>query len=98
MMQRTYLILTSVWKRYYVRIPCRDGQLIDVRLYQSVKSLEAAGPMSILLYFQGGRNCVIWILMIHYVGRSVDMLHVACRLVPEFRFPTAVYDAQDAYQ
>jgi len=86
-----------------IRIPCRDGEEILARLYT-----PAASPpevlLPVLLYFHGGGYCVGSLDSHDSLCRSVAaltpccVLSVAYRLAPEYRFPTAVDDAQDAYR
>lgn len=87
-----------------ISIPCRDGQSIRARLYQPDELKEVAEPLPVLLYFHGGGYCVGSLDSHDSLCRSIAaltpccVLNVAYRLAPEHRFPTAVYDAQDAYQ
>lgn len=85
-------------------IPCRDGQSIAARLYQPRQLAETAAPWPVLLYFHGGGYCIGSLDSHDSLCRSLAaltpccVLNVAYRLAPEHRFPTAVYDAQDAYR
>ncbi|MDP1786273.1 alpha/beta hydrolase [Nitrosomonas sp.] len=85
-------------------IPCRDGQSINARLYKPAQLIETADPLPVLLYFHGGGYCIGGLDSHDSLCRSLAeltpccVLNVAYRLAPEHRFPTAVYDAQDAYQ
>ncbi|MDV6344034.1 alpha/beta hydrolase [Nitrosomonas sp. Is37] len=85
-------------------ISCRDGQWINARLYKPIELAEEKGPLPVLLYFHGGGYCVGSLDSHDSLCRSLAaltpccVLNVAYRLAPEYRFPTAVYDAQDAYQ
>ncbi len=95
-----------------IRIPCRDGGEIGARLYvpgPSTPSTSAEQSLSgdstpALLYFHGGGYCVGSLDSHDSLCRSLAaltpcrVLSVAYRLAPEHRFPTAVHDAQDAYQ
>ena len=87
-----------------IAIVCRDGESIDARLYKPVEFADAAGPFPVLLYFHGGGYCVGGLDSHDSLCRSLAaltpccVLNVAYRLAPEYRFPTAVHDAQDAYQ
>ncbi|PXW81616.1 acetyl esterase [Nitrosomonas sp. Nm84] len=87
-----------------IRIPCRDGQSINARLYSPVEFMEKTGSLPVLLYFHGGGYCIGGLDSHDSLCRSLAaltpccVLNVAYRLAPEYRFPTAVYDAQDAYQ
>jgi len=87
-----------------ISIPCRDGQSINARLYLPIEFIEESGPFPVLLYFHGGGYCIGGLDSHDSLCRSLAaltpccVLNVAYRLAPEYRFPTAVYDAQDAYQ
>jgi acetyl esterase len=88
-----------------VPIPCRDGGLIEGRIYTPVSD-EPLGGLSTpaLLYLHGGGYCVGGLDSHDSLCRSLAasasccVLSIAYRLAPEHRFPTAVHDAQDAYQ
>lgn len=86
-----------------ISIPGRDGQLIDTRLYKPDALCETTGLLPVLLYFHGGGYCVGGFDSHDSICRSLAaltpccVLHVAYRLAPEYRFPAAVNDAQDAY-
>lgn len=87
-----------------IRIPCRDGQSINARLYSPIEFMEETGPFPVVLYFHGGGYCIGGLDSHDSLCRSLAaltpccVLNVAYRLAPEYRFPTAVHDAQDAYQ
>ncbi len=87
-----------------ISIPCRDGESINARLYSPIEFMEKAGPFPVLLYFHGGGYCIGGLDSHDSLCRSLAaltpccVLNVAYRLAPEYRFPTAVNDAQDAYQ
>jgi acetyl esterase len=87
-----------------IDIPSRDGQSIDARLYKPVELIGTSKPLPVLLYFHGGGYCVGGLDSHDSLCRSLAaltpccVLNVAYRLAPEYRFPTAVYDAQDAYR
>lgn len=87
-----------------INIPSRDGQMISARLYKPLELAETKEPWPVLLYFHGGGYCVGGFDSHDSLCRSLAaltpccVLHVAYRLAPEYRFPTAVYDAQDAYR
>lgn len=86
--------------RLELSAPSRDGTAIGLRLY--VPQIEHQGAWPVLLYFHGGG----------YVVGSLDshdgvcaelawrtpcaVLAVDYRRAPEHRFPTALYDAEDA--
>ncbi len=86
-----------------ISIPGRDGQLIEARLYKPGKLCRTTGLLPVLLYFHGGGYCVGGFDSHDSICRSLAeltpccVLHVAYRLAPEYRFPAAVNDAQDAY-
>ncbi len=85
-------------------IPCRDGQSVSARLYKPVELKEESDSLPVLLYFHGGGYCVGSLDSHDSLCRALAaltpccVLNVAYRLAPEYRFPTAVHDAQDAYQ
>jgi acetyl esterase len=86
-----------------IRIPCRDGNEIDARLYApDVPAGEF--PLPALLYFHGGGYCVGSLDSHDSLCRAIAaltpccVLSVAYRLAPEHPFPTAVHDSQDAYE
>ena len=85
-------------------IACRDGQLINARLYLPTEFVGKSGPFPVLLYFHGGGYCIGGLDSHDSLCRSLTaltpccVLNVAYRLAPEYRFPTAVHDAQDVYQ
>lgn len=84
-----------------LQLPTRAEQSLDARLY---RPKDAEGVLPVLLYFHGGG----------YVVGSLDshdaicqelaeragclVLSVAYRLAPEWRFPTALEDAEDAWR
>ncbi|WON74757.1 alpha/beta hydrolase [Nitrosospira sp. Is2] len=84
-------------------IRSRDGKEIDARLY--VPAVPSPGRLlPALLYFHGGGYCVGSLDSHDSLCRTLAaltpccVLSVAYRLAPEHPFPTAVHDAQDAYQ
>ncbi len=86
-----------------IRIPCRDGDKIDARLYApDVPAGEF--PLPALLYFHGGGYVVGSLNSHDSLCRAIAaltpccVLSVAYRLAPEHPFPTAVHDSQDAYE
>jgi acetyl esterase len=87
-----------------IRIPTRDGQAISARLYTPAGLMAETQPLPVLLYFHGGGYCVGSLDSHDSLCRTLAaltpccVLNVAYRLAPEYRFPTAVEDAQDAYQ
>ena len=87
-----------------IEIPCRDGNLIDARLYVPAIAGHDGSPLPVLLYFHGGGYCVGGLDSHDSLCRALAaltpccVLSVAYRLAPEHKFPTAVHDAQDAYQ
>jgi acetyl esterase len=88
-----------------ISIPCRDGSEITARLYTPMLSepLEMVS-FPALLYFHGGGYCVGSLDSHDSLCRALAALTPCCmvsvgyRLAPEYPFPTAVHDAQDAYQ
>lgn len=86
-----------------LNIPCRDGQSINARLYSPIKCVKETEPWPVLLYFHGGGYCIGGLDSHDSLCRSLTtltpccVLNVAYRLAPEYQFPIAVYDAQDAY-
>lgn len=87
-----------------ITIPCRDGQSINARLYKPVELAATAALCPVLLYFHGGGYCLGTLDSHDSLCRSLAaltpcyVLHVAYRLAPEYRFPSAVNDAHDAYR
>lgn len=87
-----------------VTIPCRDGHAIPARLYKPDRLNGMTEPWPVLLYFHGGGYCIGGLDSHDSLCRSLAaatpccVLHVAYRLAPEYRFPIAVFDAQDAYR
>ena len=86
-----------------IAIPCRDGQFINARLYSPTEFIGKTAFSPVLLYFHGGGYCIGSLDSHDSLCRSLAaltpccVLNVAYRLAPEYRFPTAVHDAQDAY-
>jgi acetyl esterase len=86
-----------------IRIPCRDGNEIDARLYAPDVAAGSSG-LPALLYFHGGGYCVGSLDSHDSLCRAIAaltpcyVLNVAYRLAPEHPFPTAVHDSQDAYE
>ncbi|MDO5103943.1 MAG: alpha/beta hydrolase [Lautropia sp.] len=83
-----------------VRIPTRDGINIRGRLYDGVGDGQVLAP--VLLFFHGG-GYVLGGLESHdglcralSSGARCRVLSVDYRLAPEYRFPTAFHDAEDA--
>ncbi|SNX59033.1 acetyl esterase [Nitrosomonas ureae] len=87
-----------------ISILCRDGGSINARLYKPIEFAQVTDPRPVLLYFHGGGYCIGGLESHDSLCRSLAaltpcyVLNVAYRLAPEYRFPTAVQDAQDAYQ
>jgi acetyl esterase len=87
-----------------ISIACRDGGSMNARLYKPVEFEQTTDPCPVLLYFHGGGYCIGGLESHDSLCRSLAaltpcyVLNVAYRLAPEYRFPTAVHDAQDAYQ
>ena len=88
-----------------ISIPCRDGNEITARLYVPLLDEPLNGLSSpALLYFHGGGYCVGSLDSHDSLCRTLAALTPCCvlnvgyRLAPEHPFPTAVHDAQDAYQ
>ncbi|MDQ3187078.1 MAG: alpha/beta hydrolase [Pseudomonadota bacterium] len=88
-----------------INIPCRDGDQINARFYAPASSEPLDGvSLPALLYFHGGGYCVGSLDSHDSLCRALAtltpccVLSVAYRLAPEHKFPTAVHDAQDAYQ
>lgn len=85
-------------------IESRDGYRISARLYKPLEFAETSDPQPVLLYFHGGGYCLGSLDSHDSLCRSLAaltpcyVLHVAYRLAPEHRFPSAVHDAHDAYQ
>ncbi|MGJ5203810.1 alpha/beta hydrolase [Bradyrhizobium sp. HKCCYLR20261] len=84
-----------------LRLPTRDGAVIDARLY-APRRPDVADPMPVLLYMHGG-GFVVGSLESHQPlcrGLAQDsgaaVLSIAYRLAPEHRFPTAFEDCVDA--
>ncbi|MBN9134170.1 MAG: alpha/beta hydrolase [Nitrosospira multiformis] len=88
-----------------IGIPCRDGNEITARLYTPLLDEPLNGLAApALLYFHGGGYCVGSLDSHDSLCRTLAALAPCCvlnvdyRLAPEHPFPTAVHDAQDAYQ
>ncbi|WP_095147300.1 alpha/beta hydrolase [Pseudomonas sp. Irchel s3b6] len=85
-----------------LQVPTRDGARLDARVYSNHALSEGAGRAA-LLYFHGGGYVVGSLDSHDSVCRALAamadcvVLSVAYRLAPEFRFPTAADDAQDAW-
>ncbi|WP_095148030.1 alpha/beta hydrolase [Pseudomonas sp. Irchel s3a18] len=85
-----------------LQVPTRDGARLDARIYSNHALSEGAGRAA-LLYFHGGGYVVGSLDSHDSVCRALAamadcvVLSVAYRLAPEFRFPTAADDAQDAW-
>ncbi|QBF27504.1 alpha/beta hydrolase [Pseudomonas tructae] len=84
-----------------VHIPTRDGQRLDARLY---RPSDCAAGLPVLLYFHGG-GYVVGSLDSHDAicqglaeNTTCLVLSVAYRLAPQWRFPTACEDAEDAWR
>lgn len=79
----------------------RDGEEIQVRIYTPKEEGQTAGRPLFVFYHGGGcclgsieresRYCRMFVREFGGVAVSVGY-----RLAPEFKFPTAVYDAFDA--
>ncbi|WP_236182016.1 MULTISPECIES: alpha/beta hydrolase [Pseudomonas] len=85
-----------------LQLPVRDGSLLKARVY-SHQPLKAGAGRPALLYFHGG-GYVVGSLDSHdslcrALASMADcvVVSVAYRLAPQFRFPTAADDAQDAW-
>lgn len=82
-----------------VSIPARDGHVLKARLY--AKPEQGTEPLPVLLYFHGG-GYVVGSLDSHdtlcrrlALAGAFAVLSADYRLAPEYRFPTAYYDAED---
>lgn len=92
-------LAVSLEKIENVQILVRDGSTIKGRLYIP----EGEGPFPVIVYYHGGG----WVLnSIETSDASCQLLasktksivvSVDYRLAPEFKFPTPVYDAYDAF-
>lgn len=82
-------------------VPTRDGRTIGARLYQPVVP-SLAEPMPALVYYHGGGFTVGSVdthdALCRMFARDAQcaVLSVDYRLAPEYKFPTAVNDADDA--
>jgi acetyl esterase len=81
------------------RVPLRDGESIEARLYRGALSEKVKCP--VILYFHGG-GYVVGSLNSHdcicrrlALASGFAVLAPAYRLAPEHRFPVAVEDAED---
>jgi acetyl esterase len=83
-----------------LRIPTRDGSVLEGRLYGPT---SGAHPCSAVLYFHGGGYVVGSLDSHDALCRSLAsasgsmVISVGYRLAPEWKFPTAVHDARDAW-
>lgn len=81
-------------------IPCRDGQSIAARLYTPANT---SAPLPALLFFHGGGYCIGGLASHDALCRDIahrspcKVLAIAYRLAPEYKFPQAFYDAEDAW-
>lgn len=84
-------------------IPVRDGSRLEARLY-SADPVDPQALGAALLYFHGGGYVVGSLDSHDALCRSLaakaecTVISVGYRLAPEWVFPTAVHDAQDAWQ
>ncbi|MDY7534453.1 alpha/beta hydrolase [Pseudomonas sp. Bout1] len=85
-----------------LQLPVRDGTRLNARVYSN-HAVQAGAGRPALLYFHGG-GYVVGSLDSHdslcrALASMADcvVVSVAYRLAPEFRFPTAAEDAQDAW-
>jgi acetyl esterase len=86
-----------------LRIPMRDGQLVQARLFAPY-SKSHASPIPTLVYFHGGGFTIGSIQTHNVLCRELArigqcaVISVDYRLAPEHRFPVATNDAWDALQ
>ncbi|ALK92185.1 Carboxylesterase NlhH [Limnohabitans sp. 103DPR2] len=86
-----------------LRIPMRDGQLVQARLFAPY-SKSHASPSPTLVYFHGGGFTIGSIQTHNVLCRELArigqcaVISVDYRLAPEHRFPVATNDAWDALQ
>ena len=86
-----------------LRIPMRDGQLVQARLFAPY-SKSHASPSPTLVYFHGGGFTIGSIQTHNVLCRELArigqcaVISVDYRLAPEHRFPVATNDAWDAVQ
>lgn len=84
-------------------IPCRDRERIAARLYRPSPSSRSVCATSLLIFFHGGGYCVGNLESHDSLCRHLAsitpcaVLSLAYRLAPEYRFPTAFLDSEDAY-
>jgi len=82
-------------------ITARDGHAVPVRLF-APRALDTTQPLPVLLYFHGGGFTVGSIATHEPLCRHLSHLaHCAVvsvdyRLAPDWKFPTAVFDAWDS--
>lgn len=87
-----------------VEISGREGHRIDARLYIPAASPREGAQLPALLYFHGGGYCVGGLNSHDSLCRALAaftpccVLSIAYRLAPEYKFPAAVHDVQDAYR
>jgi acetyl esterase len=79
-----------------------DATTIKIRMYYPVNPIEKT-PLKTLVYFHGG-GCVIGSIHTHdrfcrYLAKhgNMNIISVGYRLSPEYKFPTPIYDAIDAW-
>ncbi|MDE1165516.1 MAG: alpha/beta hydrolase [Pseudomonas sp.] len=83
-----------------LQVPTRDGARLPARLYRAPRSALEGCP--VILYFHGGGYVVGSLDSHDRVCRRLALatghavLAPAYRLAPEYRFPTALHDAQDS--
>ena len=86
-----------------LRIPMRDGQLVQARLFAPYPKSHAS-PIPTLVYFHGGGFTIGSIQTHNVLCRELArigqcaVISVDYRLAPEHRFPVATNDAWDALQ
>ena len=85
-----------------VSIHDSDATTIKIRTYYPTNSIEKT-PLKTLVYFHGG-GCVIGSIHTHdrfcrYLAKhgNMNIISVGYRLSPEYKFPTPIYDAIDAW-
>jgi acetyl esterase len=79
-----------------------DATTIEIRMYYPVNTIEKT-PLKTLVYFHGG-GCVIGSIHTHdrfcrYLAKhgNMNIISVDYRLSPEYKFPTPICDAIDAW-
>ncbi|KAH6691825.1 prolyl oligopeptidase-like protein [Leptodontidium sp. MPI-SDFR-AT-0119] len=82
------------------KIPTRDGSTIDALIVSTIQAPSSGSP--VIVWFHGGGFCLgdgrmeLEAVQDYVLHAGAVAVSVSYRLAPEHKFPTAIFDGQDA--